>query len=371
MKQLKVLGALLRKELKLMKRDPNIPVAIFILPLVVMLIFPLVANFDVKHIEVAVVDNDRSELSRRIISDMGASEFMDIAAAPSTHALAVKEMEKGTADIIMTIPQNYEADIVRNGKIPDIDVETNGVNATKGVLGSTYVTNSIVESLQGYAGQYGLKLDLNNVSEIYRFNPTLNSHHYMIPALMVVIIVLICGFLPAVNLVNEKETGSIESMNVAPVSKFVFVLSKVVIFWVVALGILTMGILVGGWVYDVWPVGNLFIIYTGTLLFGIVISELGVAIANTSNTILQAIFVIFAFVVVYILMGGIFTPIPSMPQWAQDITIFVPTRYYSEILRSVYLKASSWSDLSQHFAALGIFAGVLLILCALTYRKRN
>ena len=371
MKQLKVLYSLLRKELKLMSRDPNIPVAIFILPVIVMLLFPLVANFDVKHIEVAVVDNDRSQLSRRIISDIGASEFMDIASTPGTHAMALKDMEKGTADIIMTIPPNYARDIVKNGAIPDIDVEVNGVNATKGILGSTYVTSSIVSTLQDYAGQYGLKLDPDKVSEVYRYNPTLDSHNYMIPGLMVVIIVLICGFLPAVNLVNEKETGSIESMNVAPVDKFVFVLSKVVIFWIVGLGIVTIGILIGGWVYDLWPVGNLLIIYTGTLLFGIVMSELGVAVANKSQTMLQSIFVIFAFVVVFVLMGGIFTPIPSMPQWAQDITIFMPTRYYSDILRSVYLKAADWADLWQQFSILGIFAAVLLVICALTYSKRN
>ena len=267
--------------------------------------------------------------------------------------------------------RNYERDIVKNGAIPDIDVESNGVNATKGLLGSTYVTQSIVESLQQFAGEKGLKVALNKVSEVYRYNPTLNSQNYMIPGLMVVILVIICGFLPAVNLVNEKETGSIESMNVAPVGKFVFVLSKVFVFWLVGMGIVTIGILIGGWVYHIWPVGNLLIIYTGTLLFGIVMSELGVAVANTSQTMIQSIFVIFAFVVVFVLMGGIFTPIPSMPQWAQYITLFTPTRYFSEILRSVYLKAALWSDLWREFAALGIFAVFLLLMCAVTYRKRN
>lgn len=367
--KLRILFALLRKEIKLMKRNSLVPRVILGMPLMVMLVVPLVANLDVKNVNVAVVDNDRSQLSRRIIADVDAADALSVSSVYDSHSTAMNAIENGTADVLLTIPPGYSADIVTGH--PSVDVEANGVNATKGMLGARYVSESVLGTLSDWSAQSGLEIAKSDTSIIYRYNPTLNFRNYMIPALMVVLLIIICGFLPALNLVSEKESGTIEAMNVTPVSRTVFVLSKLIPFWVIGILVVTVGMIVGWLVYGLVPQGNIGAIYLAAILFSLVMSGLGVTIANSSSTMLQSIFVMFAFIMVFQLMSGLFTPIGSMPQWAQYITYLIPPRYFIEIMRSVYLKGTPVMDLWQQYLALACFSTVLLLIAAVTYRKRT
>lgn len=365
---LSVLKALLRKEVTLMRRNPIIPKIVLVMPVMVMLILPLVANLDVKNVKVTVVDNDRSILSRRIIADMDASESLELWALCDTHDEAMLTVEKGDADVVLTIPDGYEKDFVTS--MPLIDVEANGVNATKGMLGAQYVTQSVTGTIMQWRLDEGADVPDSAISVINRYNPTLNFRNYMIPALMVVLLIIICGFLPTLNLVSEKESGTIEAMNVTPVGKLTFVLSKLIPFWVVGLLVVTVGMLIGWAVYGLVPMGNVGAVYLATILFALVMSCFGVAVANQSSTMLQSIFVMFAFIMIFQLMGGLFTPIGSMPEWAQYITYAIPPRYFIEIMRAVYLKGATVADLWSQFTMLGVFAVGLCAIAAFTYKKR-
>ena len=365
----RILKALLRKEVTLMRRNPLVPRIIVMMPLMVMLVVPLVANLDVKNVNVTVVDNDHSQLSRRIISDIGAAESLTVAAVCDTHDEALSTMERGEADVILAIPADYSRDITTGG-VP-VSIEANGVNATKGALGVQYVAQSVAATLRWWQGESGVSLRDGNVSVINRYNPTLNFRNYMIPALVTVLLIIICGFLPTLNLVSEKETGTIEAINVTPVSRMTFVLSKLIPFWVVGVFVETVGILIGWLVYGLVPEGSIWAIYLAAILFCLVMSGMGVTIANKSTTMLQSIFVMFAFIIIFQLMGGLFTPISSMPEWAQWITYLIPPRYFIEIMRSVYLKGASVMDLWQPYAALLAFAIGLSTIAALTYSKKN
>ena len=232
-----------------------------------------------------------------------------------------------------------------NGQQPELDLKANGVNATKGMLGAQYATQSIAHTLTQWHEEQGIGQPLPASGTINLYNPTLNFRNYMIPALMVVLLIIICGFLPALNLVSEKETGTIEAMNVTPVGRLEFVLSKLIPYWLVGILVVTVGMLIGWLVYGLVPEGNVALVYLATILFSLVMSGLGVFIANQSATILQSIFVMFAFIVVFQLMSGLFTPIASMPRWAQCITYAIPPRYFIEIMRSVYLKGATLADL--------------------------
>lgn len=362
-----ILIALLRKEITLMKRNPIIPKIIFVMPLMVMLVIPLVANLDVKDVSVTIVDNDHSQLSRRIIADISASEVLNVVALCNTHNEAMLTVEDGDADVLLTIPANYSRDISSGSQI---DVEANGVNATKGMIGSQYVVRAVMESIAQWQKENGMTVPESNISVINRYNPTLNFRNYMIPALMVVLLIIICGFLPALNLVNEKETGTIDAMNVTPVSRLTFVMSKLIPFWVVGIIVVTVGMLVGWLVYDLAPTGNIAAIYLATILFSLVMSGFGVSVANYSSTMLQSIFVMFAFIMIFQLMSGLFTPIGSMPQWAQAITCFIPPRYFIEIMRSIYLKGTPLAELLPQFLALLGFATFFCSIAALSYKKQ-
>ena len=364
-----ILKALLRKEVLLMRRNPIVPKIILMMPLMVMLVVPLVANLDVKNVNVAVVDNDRSQLSRRIISDIGAAQSLSVSAVCQIHSEAISMVEKGDADVLLTIPPDYSRNLATDRA--SVDVEANGVNATRGMLGARYVSQSVVGTLHQWQSETGRQTAASGISIINRYNPTLNFHNYMIPALMVVLLIIICGFLPTLNLVSEKESGTIEAINVTPVSRFTFVLSKLIPFWVVGLLVVTVGMLVGWLVYGLVPQGNIGVIYLAAILFSLVMSGLGVSIANRSATMLQSIFVMFAFIIIFQLMSGLFTPISSMPEWAQALTYAIPPRYFIEIMRSVYLKGTSLSELLPQFCALAAFAAILCLLAALSYKKRS
>ena len=366
----RTLTALLRKELLMMKRNPIVPRLIVAMPVLVMLIIPLVATLDVKDVGVAVVDNDRTELSRRMVADMEASEYLHITGCYARHDEALRQMENGRADVIVSIPEDYQKDWT-TGKKPRLAVEANGVDAMKGTLGAQYAARAAARSLTQWQAERGIGLPAAESSTMNLYNPTLNFRNYMIPALMVVLLIIVCGFLPTLNLVGEKEAGTIEAMNVTPVGKLEFVLSKLIPYWAVGLLIVTVGMLIGWLVYGLVPEGSVGSIYLAAILFSLIMSGLGVAIANRSATILQSIFVMFAFIVVFQLMGGLFTPIASMPRWAQGITYALPPRYFIEIMRAVYLKGATPADLAVQYAALAGFALLLSLAAAATYRRRD
>ena len=369
MMNLRILKTLLKKEVRLMMRNPFIPRIIVMLPLMAMLVLPLVANLDVKNVGVAVIDNDRSELSRRIAADMDASEVLSVKSNTILYSEALQLVERGQADAILVIPADYAENLIKGGQ-PVLSLDANGVNATKGMLGARYASRSAIGTITQWQSEHGHAFPAPDVSVLNYYNPTLDFRNYMIPALMVVLIIIICGFLPTLNLVNEKETGTIEAMNVTPVGKLTFVLSKLIPYWIVGIMVISVGMLIGWLVYGLAPAGNIGNIYLAAILFSLVMSGLGVSIANQSATILQSIFVMFAFIMIFQLMGGLFTPISSMPQWAQYITYAVPPRYFIEIMRAVYLKGAGIADLWPQYLSLTAFALLLCSVAALTYRKR-
>ncbi len=366
---LRILKVLLAKEVRLMRRNPFIPRLIVALPFMAMLILPLVANFDVRNVGVTVVDNDCTELSRRIAANMDAAGFLSVKECVFTYDEALQTVENGESDAILVIPPGYSADLLK-GRNPQLSLDANGVDAIKGMLGSRYAAISATQTVSRWLSEQGLPLAVPHVNILNYYNPTLDFRNYMIPALMVVLIIIICGFLPTLNLVSEKETGTIEAMNVTPVGKFTFVLSKLIPYWVVGILVVTLGMLIGWLVYGLVPAGNVGCIYLAAVLFSLVMSGLGVTIANKSSTILQSIFVMFAFIMIFQLMGGLFTPIPSMPHWAQYMTYAVPPRFFIEIMRAVYLKGAGISDLWPQYLALSGFALFLCLVAALTYKKR-
>ena len=204
-----------------------------------------------------------------------------------------------------------------------------------------------------------------------RYNPTMNYRYYMIPAIMIMLLIILCGFLPALSLVSEKEHGTLEQINVTPVSRLTFTLSKLIPYWIIGLFVLSIAMIIAWLVYGLAPVGSLLTIYCGAFMFILSISGLGVTIANRSDMMQQTMFVMFFFMIVFILMSGLLTPIASMPQWAQNLTLAFPPRYFIEIMRSVYLKGVSFVEVGDRLLILAGFAALFNLLAALSYKKQN
>ncbi len=357
---------LIRKEIIQFRRNKFLPRLIFAFPVVIMLVAPLIANMDVKGVKLAVVDADRSELSGRIRSHLGASDNLSLRLVTDDYHEAFCLLEAGKADVILSIPVGFESSFV-SGQPEKIKVDANAVNATRGTLGAQYA----VLAAGGALREMNPALQTEEMSVRYFYNETLDYRFYMIPAFIVILILLVCCFIPALNLVQEKEKGTIEQINVTPVSKLDFTLSKLIPYWLIGLVVITEAILTVGLVYGLWPAGSIGGIYLAAFLFALAMSGFAVTVANFSDTLQQSIFVMFFFVMLFMLMGGLLTPIGSMPTWAQWVTLAFPTRHFIAIMRSLYLKGTTVAELGCSYLGLIILGIFFSITAMVSYRKQE
>ena len=209
------------------------------------------------------------------------------------------------------------------------------------------------------------------ISEKYYFNPYMDYKLFMIPALIVIAVTMITAFLPALNIVSEKEAGTIEQMNVTPVSKTAFITCKMIPYWAVAFFILTACLAIAWAVFGYTCRGSIMLLYLFTVLDIIVMAGLGLLISNYSSNAQQAMFVIWFFAVIFMLMSGIFTPVASMPDWAQAITYLNPMRYYADAMRAVFLKGSNLRDIWYDAAGLAALGAVMVSWAIMSYRKSD
>lgn len=363
---------LLEKEVKQFFRNPFMPKIVVLFPLVVMLLMPWAATLDIKNINTAIVDSDHSPTSFDIIQKIGNSSYFDIVSVSQHYGGAIEELEYGNADLIVEIPAGFGDNFVNLGTAP-VQISVNTVNSIKGNMGQVYMSALLQEFSRDNAPQKiapGLmpapKVGVN-VKNMY--NPALDYKHTMIPGLMAVIMLIVCGFLPAVNIVYEKESGTIEQINVTPVRKATFVLAKLIPFWVIGFITLSLAFLLAWFVYGLTPAGNIGVIYVFAIFFILTMTGLGMAISNHSATMQQATFVMFFFVIIFVMMCGLLTPVSSMPGWARIIAGATPTKYMVDVMRSVYIRGSGLADLKVELLALAIMTVIYNVWAVASYRK--
>ena len=355
---------LIQKEFTQIRRNAFLPKLIVVFPIMIMCVMPWVMNMEVKNIKVTVVDNDRSTLSQQLVHSIEASNYFIFKGQQPTYRAAMQEIEKSRADVVMVIPQNYSRDATL-GNQPQVLIAANAVNGTKGAMGGAYLTqivtahvNPDVTALQ------------SRVSTLFLYNKNLNFKLFMIPALFAIVMMLMTGFLPALNIVGEKEAGTIEQINVTPVSKWSFILAKLIPYWIIALFVITVCLLLAWAVYGITSVGPLALIYLLVLLLALFWSSFGLMISNYSDTMQQAIFVMWFFVVMMLLLSGLFTPTRSMPSWAYATTYVNPMSYFIEAVRTVFIRGGGISSIwHQLLALLGI--GLIMATWAVISYKKN
>jgi len=368
-----MLRYLLEKEFIQIRRSKFIPRVIFILPFIAMIIFPYAATFDVKNINLSIIDNDKSSYSQQLIQKIQSSGYFRISNVSGTYEEAMKSVESDESDVILEIPQNFERDLVRNQQA-DLMISANAVNGNKGGLGSAYLTNIIID----YNNEIRIELMnlVNKVSvpsmelvPLYRYNATLKYSVFMVPALLVMILVIIIGALPTFSIVSEKQSGTIEQMNVTPIKKWAFILSKLIPYWIIGFVVLTIAMGVAMFYWGLVPLGSVFTIYLFTSLFIVAFSGFGLVISNYATTIQQATLMMFFFLLTFIFLSGLYTPVENMPQWAQMISDISPLKYLMQVFRLVYLKGSGFGDLHRQFIALISFATLFYSWAILSYKK--
>jgi ABC-2 type transport system permease protein len=362
---------LLEKEFKQIFRNPFIPKLILAMPLMVMLVFPWVANQEINNVKLSVVDNDHSSSSERMINKIVASGYFLLTNVSASNNEAMQSVDAGISDVILEIQAEFERNLIKTG-VANVMISANSVNGIKGGLGSAYLSGII----RDFANDLSAERDNNNfqlsmLNAQFRFNPTLEYKVFMIPALFVMLLTLLTGFLPALNIVGEKELGTTEQLNVTPMRKTTFILAKLIPYWIIGIVVLSICMGLAALIYGLVPAGSLATIYLYAVIYILVVSGLGIIISNYSDTMQQAMFVMFFFMLIIILLSGLFTPVSSMPTWAQVITTINPLKYLMEVMRAVYLKGSSMRELFPQFFTLCGFAAAFNGWAVLSYRKSS
>ncbi|MCD8291403.1 MAG: ABC transporter permease [Prevotella sp.] len=361
---------LIKKEIIQIRRNSFLPKLIIVFPIMIMCVMPWVMDMEVRNINVVVVDHDHSTMSNRMIHRLGESKYFIFKGMRESYEIAINDVEKGDVDVIVEIPEYYEKDVKR-GNIPAVLIAANAVNGTKGSIGSSYMSSIVAQNLSEFVKTPISTQQTVTFSSLYLYNKHLNYKVFMIPALMSILMMMLCGFLPALNIVGEKEAGTIEQINVTPVSKVSFIFAKLIPYWCIGLFVLTVCFLLSWLIYGIKPEGNILVIYLISMLLALVFSGLGLIISNYSDTMQQAIFVIWFFVVCMMLLSGLFTPISSMPNWAQTITYFLPIRYYIDAMRTVFVRGGTLTDILPQTFALVTFALIMDVWAVLSYRKKS
>ena len=340
---------LIQKEFLQIRRNAFLPKLIIMFPIVIMCVMPWVMQMEVKNIVVDVVDIDHTVESQRLVQQIAASNYFIFGGQKATYAEAMKDIEKGRADVILEI---------RGGKYL---IAANAVNGTKGSMGSAYLSQIVTSNVTHHT---------SNITPLTLYNKGQNYKLYMIPALFAIVMMLMTGFLPTLNIVGEKEAGTIEQINVTPVSKWSFILAKLIPYWLIALFVITVCLLLAWFVYGITPAGPVWLIYVLAMLLALFFSSFGLIVSNYSDTMQQAMFVMWFFVVSIMLLSGLFTPTRSMPQWAYLTTYINPMHYFIDAIRTVFIRGGGLHETAHQVLAL-VGIGTLMGCWAVQSYKKN
>jgi ABC-2 type transport system permease protein len=202
------------------------------------------------------------------------------------------------------------------------------------------------------------------------YNPSLNYRHYMVPGILVFLITLVCTMLTALNIAREKEIGTLDQLNVTPVTRSEFIAAKLIPLWSIALVELGVGLLIARFVFGVPMIGSIPLVFGIAAVYLLAALGTGLWVSTIAGTQQQAMFITFFIMVLYLLMSGLFTPVSSMPAWAQWIAQLNPVKHFVWIMRAILLKGAGFQDVLGPFAILTLFAAGVFGLAVRQYSKR-
>ena len=362
---------IVRKEFLQISRDKFLRAAIIVIPLLQMLILVYAATMDIKNIKIHFVDQDHSTQSLELINKFSASPFFIAVDYSESTQAGIHNLLDNSADVVCVIPPEFSKSLQTNSK-PEIQLLVNSINGSVAELSVAYCNAVIADYSKKVLVQKGYLSSpgkLINIETRHWYNPELDFKIYMAPGILAILITAIGWMLMGMNLVKEKELGTIEQLNVTPLKKYHFIIGKLLPFLIIGLFDLGFGLLLARLLFHMPVVGSLFTLGVFASLYLIAILGIGLLISTVSNTQQQVLFVSFFFVMIFVLMSGLFTPVENMPQWGQKLNIINPMAYFIRVIRMILLKGSGFADIHHELIAISIFAVLTNSLAIWRYRK--
>lgn len=370
---MRTIAYLIRKEFIQIFRDKFISKAIFGIPIVQLLILVPAVTFEIKDIRMCIVDKDMSPVSRAIVSKLQGSEFFIINQSTFSDVEADNYLHANKGDLVLKIPDGFGNTLYTENQAR-VMVLTNAINATSAQLSWAYMagilrdynTELVLESIHSKAVS---PLPRINISNRFWYNPGLNYKFYMLPGVLVLLVTAIGLLLAGLNVVKEKESGTIEQINVTPIRRYQFVIAKLVPFLIIGIIDLAFGILLGKLFFSIPFEGSLVLLFGFAILYLIAVLGLTLFFSALSSTQQQFLFVIFFILMIFVLMSGIFTPAESMPLWAQKFNKVNPAAYFVRVIRMVMLKGSGLNDIMPDIRGMIVIAASTITMAIFAYRK--
>lgn len=364
---------IIQKEFTQIFRNRTMLPVIFVVPIVQLIILVNAATMEIKNMEVAIVDKDLSSMSRKLNSKFTSSPFFKVKAFTQSMDEAEAMVQNDDVQLIIQIPSGFERNLVRENKA-DIQILTNAIDGMLAGVSQAYIINIVADyNNEVRADWFGIADNPQpgyfNIIPKYWYNPQLNYKIFMVPAVLVLIVTIIGMFLTALNLVREKELGTIEQINVTPIKKYQFVIGKLVPFWVIALFDMSFGLLIGKLLFNIPIAGSLTLLFLVCGVYLIMVLGLGLYLSTLVNTQQQAMFVAFFFLIVFVMMSGVFTSVQSMPEWAKIVNTINPIAYFMKLVRMILLKGSEFKHIWKDLSIMVVYGIASLSLAVWKYKK--
>ncbi len=364
---------LIRKEFQQIMRDRPMLVIIFMMPLVQLFLLSYAVTTDVKHLKLALLDDDGSALSRQITASLQQSGYFDLRVSAQARQQVEEAIQAGAADLGVLIPTNFSRDLDL-GRSPAVQVLVDGQNSNTSAIGLGYVSSILQETssailLEKLPVSGGGVHFLEAQTRIF-YNSNLESVYYMVPGVITVLLTVTTMLLTGMGLVREKEIGTFEQLMVTPILPAQLLIGKLVPFALLGFLELSLALVVGIAWFHLPVEGSLLLVALATLLFILATLGAGLFISTISSTQQQALFIAWFFMVFGMLMSGFFYPLENMPDWAQILTLANPLRYYLAILRAVLLKGSALADIYADFLILAVLGLAVLSSTIARFRSR-
>lgn len=365
---------LIQKEFKQIFRDKILSRMMIMIPIVQLIVLVPAVTFDIKNVKVCVIDQDLSKTSRSLINKFGSSSFFIMKESSFSMEEAEDLMHKNKIDVILQIPSSFENDILRE-KGTKVQLIVNGINANFAQSAYAYASGIIRSFNKDIINDNITALSMSAMPNItvntrYWYNTELAYKNYMAPGVLVILVTTIGLFIGGLNLVKEKEVGTIEQINVTPIHKYQFIAGKLIPFVLMSIVIFILGLAFAKLIYQIPINGNLFLLFGFLIVYVIAILSMGLLLSTFADSQQQYLFIVFFFIMVFILMSGIFTPEESMPGWAQKFNYINPVSYFMKVIRMILLKGSGLKNIIGELQALSVLAISLLGLSVWRYRKK-
>lgn len=370
---MKALPHIVRKEFIQISRNKLMLPLLFVMPIVQLMILSFAADFEVRNLNLVVVDRDGSSASRELIEDFLASGYFTLTDDYQVVDEAMSALERDEADLILNVPRSMEQDLA-NGTPVGVQILLNAVNSQKASVAANY-SQQVIGSFNNHR-LMNLSLNIDgqiapDFREAYWYNQELDYKTYMVPGILAILVTMLTAFLSSINIIREKEMGTIEQLNVTPIGKLEFILGKIIPFWLIGMFLTGFGLVVARVMFGISIEGSALSLFGFVAIYLVAVLGFGILISTVTETQQQAMFITWFFLVIFLLLSGLFTPVDSIPEWARLFNYVNPVKYFVEVMRMVMLKGSVMADLSKHFLVMTGFAIGANLIAILSYRKTS